>query len=70
MSTQPEEVRLGPKERKLTEKELKRKEAFEALCLEMQQSGYRITPLILGMDVWKANLAAPASMLPFIALAA
>ena len=52
--------------RKLTEKELKRKEHFEKLNSEMQQKGYKITNMII--DIRQANCLGPLSMLPFMAI--
>jgi hypothetical protein len=51
------------KERKLTEKERKRKEKFDALCTQMTEEGYTIKPMTL--DVVKANILAFVVMLPF-----
>ena len=52
--------------RKLTEKELKRKDYFEKLTSEMQQKGYQIKNMII--NVRQANYLGPLSMLPFMAL--
>lgn len=57
---------MGREKRKLTEKELKRKECFEKLSLEMQQKGYKITDRII--DIQQANSLGPLSMLPFVVL--
>ncbi len=62
------ETMMAQRERKLTEKELKRKENFEKLCSEMEQNGYKVQDLTF--SVLKANLAAIFIMLPFIALIA
>lgn len=55
------------KERKLTEKERRRKENFDALCEEMAESGYAKTDLTVGIVA--ANLLAFVIMAPFMALA-
>ena len=55
------------KERKLTEKERRRKEKFDALCEEMAESGYAKTDLTVGIVA--ANLLAFVIMAPFMALA-
>lgn len=55
------------KERKLTEKERRRKEKFDALCKEMAESGYAKTDLTVGIVA--ANLLAFVIMAPFMALA-
>lgn len=55
------------KERKLTEKERRRKEKFDALCEEMAESGYSKTDLTVGIVA--ANLLAFVIMAPFMALA-
>ena len=55
------------KERKLTEKEQRRKEKFDALCEEMAANGYAKTDLTVG--VVAANLLAFVIMAPFMALA-
>lgn len=52
--------------RKLTEKELKRKDYFEKLNSEMQQKGYKIKNMII--NIRQANYLGPLSMLPFMAL--
>lgn len=52
--------------RKLTDKELKRKDHFEKLNAEMQQKGYQIKNMII--DIQQANLQGPLSMLPFMVL--
>lgn len=53
--------------RKLTEKELKRKDYFEKLSSEMQQQGYQIKNRII--NIQQANYLGPLSMLPFIVFA-
>lgn len=53
--------------RKLTDKELKRKDHFEKLNAEMQQKGYQIKNMII--DIQQANFQGPLSMLPFMVLA-
>ena len=53
--------------RKLTDKELKRKNDFEKLNAEMQQKGYQIKNMII--DIQQANFQGPLSMLPFMVLA-
>ena len=50
--------------RKLTEKELKRKDNFEKFTSEMQQNGYKTKNMILNMR--QANYLGPLSMLPFM----
>ena len=55
------------KERKLTEKEQRRKEKFDVLCEEMAKSGYAKTDLTVGIVA--ANLLAFVIMAPFMALA-
>lgn len=52
--------------RKLTEKELKRKDGFEKLNFEMQQKGYKMKNMTI--NIRQANFWGPLSMLPFIAL--
>ena len=52
--------------RKLTEKELKRKNEFEKLNSEMQQKGYKIKNMTI--NIRQANFLGPLSMLPFMAL--
>lgn len=52
--------------RKLTKKELKRKDYFEQLSSEMQQRGYKIKNIII--SIRKVNHLGPLSMLPFMAL--
>ncbi len=52
--------------RKLTEKELKRKEYFEKLTLEMQQKGYKTKDMII--NIQQANYLGILSMLPFMIL--
>jgi hypothetical protein len=54
------------KERELTKKELARKEKFEALCAQMEQSGYSVKTLTVG--IVQANILAVVIMLPFMAL--
>ena len=53
------------KERKLTEKELLRKEKFDLLCEKMAAEGYKKTDLTVG--VVAANLLAAVIMAPFAA---
>ena len=53
--------------RKLTDKELKRKDHFEKLNAEMHQKGYQIKNMII--DIQQANFQGPLSMLPFMVLA-
>ena len=50
--------------RKLTKKELKRKDYFEQLSSEMQQRGYKIKNIII--SIRKVNYLGPLSMLPFM----
>lgn len=52
------------KERKLTEKELKRKEQFEILKADMQRNGYKEKNLTIG--ILQANVGAIFIMLPFV----
>ena len=52
--------------RKLTEKELKRKDDFEKLNSEMQQKGYKMINRII--DIRQANVLGPLSVLPFLAV--
>lgn len=52
--------------RKLTEKELKRKENFEKLNSKMQQKGYKTKNMII--NIRKVNYLGTLSMLPFMAL--
>ncbi len=52
--------------RKLTEKELKRKNDFEKFHSEMQQKGYKIKNMTI--NIRKANFLRPLSMLLFITL--
>jgi hypothetical protein len=54
---------LGKNGRKLTEKEIKRKEKFDALRTHMEQEGYTTNPVTVG--VLKANILAIVVMLPF-----
>ena len=51
--------------RKLTEKELNRKENFEKFNSQMQQNGYKTKNMIL--NIRRANYLGPLSMLPFMA---
>ena len=53
--------------RKLTEKELKRKECFEKFNSEMQQKGYKTKNIIFNTQ--QAKPLCLLSMLPFMALA-
>ena len=55
-------------ERKLTEKELKRKEQFEILRADMQKNGYKEKALTIG--VLQANVGAIIIMLPFVVVTA
>ncbi len=55
------------KERKLTQKELRRKERFDAVCAQMESDGYAKT--LLTVDVAKANVLAVIVMLPFVIVA-
>ena len=55
-------------DRKLTEKELKRKEHFEKLSYEMQEKGYKAKDLTVG--IMQANVGAFFIMLPFMAVTA
>lgn len=59
---------MKKKERKLTEKELRRKEQFEILREKMQKKGYKETPLTIG--ILQANIGALFIMLPFTVLTA
>lgn len=59
---------MKKKERKLTKKELNRKEQFEILREKMQQNGYKETPLTIG--ILQANIGALIVMLPFAVLTA
>lgn len=59
---------MKKKERKLTEKELRRKEQFEILREKMQKNGYKETPLTIG--ILQANIGALFIMLPFTVLTA
>ena len=52
--------------RKLTGKELKRKNDFEKISSEMQKKGYKIKNMTI--NIRQANFLGPLSMLPFIAL--
>ena len=53
--------------RKLTEKELKRKDCFEKFNSEMQQKGYKTKNIIINTQ--QAKPLCLLIMLPFIALA-
>ena len=53
--------------RKLTEKELKRKECFEKFSSEMQQKGYKTKNIIINTQ--QAKHLCLLIMLPFMALA-
>ena len=55
-------------ERKLTEKELKRKEQFEILRADMQKNEYKEKALTIG--VLQANIGAIIIMLPFVIVTA
>lgn len=55
-------------ERKLTEKELKRKEQFDILRAEMKKNGYKEKELTIG--ILQANVEAIIIMLPFVVAAA
>ena len=55
-------------ERKLTEKELKRKEQFEILRADMQRNGYKEKALTIG--ILQVNVGAIIIMLPFVVLTA
>lgn len=55
---------MKKEERKLTEKELKRKDAFEKVRANMEQNGFQTKELTLG--VVQANIAALFIMLPFV----
>ena len=55
-------------ERKLTEKELKRKECFEKVSAEMKKKGYETKNLTIG--ILKANIVSFFVMLPFTAVVA
>jgi hypothetical protein len=54
---------MKKEERKLTEKEFRRKEKFEALCTRMEREGYAAKPVTVG--ILKANILAVVIMLPF-----
>lgn len=62
------EMMMVLRERKLTQKELKRKENFDKLSSEMKQTGYKEKDLTF--SVLKANFAGVIITLPFIALIA
>lgn len=55
---------MSKKERKLTRKELERKEWFEKTCLKLEQEGFKSKHLT--MSVVKANILAIFVMMPFI----
>lgn len=55
---------MSKEERKLTKKELERKELFEQTCLKLEQEGYRSKHLTIG--VVKANILAILVMMPFV----
>lgn len=55
---------MSKEERKLTKKELARKELFEQTCLKLEQEGYRSKHLTIG--VVKANILAILVMMPFV----
>ena len=55
-------------ERKLTEKELKRKEQFEILRADMKRNGYKEKALTIG--ILQVNVGAIIIMLPFVVLTA
>jgi hypothetical protein len=57
---------MNKKERKLSKKEIQRKEHFEKLCTDMEQKGYTAKPTTFG--VVKANILAIVIMLPFAIL--
>lgn len=57
---------MDNEKRKLTEKELKRKDYFEKLNSEMQQKGYQIKNMII--NIQQANYLGPLIMLPFSVL--
>ena len=57
---------MADDKRKLTEKELKRKNDFEKISSEMQKKGYKIKNMTI--NIRQANFLGPLSMLPFIAL--
>ncbi len=57
---------MDKEERKLTEKELKRKDHFEKLNLELQRKGYKVKKMTV--HIQQANSLGPLSMLPFIIL--
>ena len=57
---------MADDKRKLTEKELKRKNDFEKISSELQQKGYKIKNMTI--NIRQANFLGPLSMLPFIAL--
>ncbi len=58
---------MADDKRKLTEKELKRKNDFEKLCSEMQQKGYKTKNIIINTQ--QAKPLCLLIMLPFMALA-
>lgn len=55
---------MKKKERKLTKKELKRKEDFEKLCEKMEQEGFETNYLTVG--IVQANILALVIMMPFV----
>ena len=55
------------KERKFTQKELRRKARFDAVCAQMESDGYAKT--LLTVDAAKANALAMVVMLPFVIVA-
>lgn len=57
---------MDKKERKLTTKEMKRKESFQKICNEMEKNGYETRNLTV--NVLQANIAAVIVMLPFVVL--
>jgi hypothetical protein len=54
---------MSRNERKLTDKEIKRKEKFDAVCADMEQNGYAAR--MMTVSVLKANILAFVVMLPF-----
>lgn len=58
--------KMDKEERKLTTKELKRKESFERICNEMEKNGYETKNLTA--SILQANIAAVIIMLPFVVL--
>lgn len=57
---------MAANKRKLTERELKRKEHFETLNSQMCQKGYKAKNMII--DIQKASYLSPLLVLPFIIL--